>query len=109
TFLNILAQEEFNDGEFAPKRDGEYAPGGGHPADEIVKVIAESGEANTLMTPPDAMDRKYVHPLAYFKSAFGLVLLRDVILGPERFDYAFRQYIHRSEEHTSELQSRENL
>ncbi|MGK9124168.1 M1 family metallopeptidase [Olivibacter sp. SA151] len=94
TFLNILAQEEFNDGEFAPKRDGEYAPGGGHPADEIVKVIAESGEANTLMTPPDAMDRKYVHPLAYFKSAFGLVLLRDVILGPERFDYAFRQYIH---------------
>lgn len=94
TFLNILAQEEFNKGEFAPKRDGEYAPGGGHPADEIIQVIAESGEANTLMTPPDAMDRKYVHPLAYFKSAFGLVLLRDVILGPERFDYAFKQYIH---------------
>ncbi|WP_134089214.1 M1 family metallopeptidase [Olivibacter sp. XZL3] len=94
TFLNILAQEEFNNGEFAPKRDGEYAPGGGHPADEIIQVIAESGEANTLMTPPDAMERKYVHPLAYFKSAFGLVLLRDVILGPEKFDYAFRQYIH---------------
>ncbi|MEH6305760.1 M1 family metallopeptidase [Olivibacter sp. CPCC 100613] len=94
TFLNILAQEEFNKGEFAPKRDGEYAPGGGYPADEIIQVIAESGEANTLMTPPDAMDRKYVHPLAYFKSAFGLVLLRDVILGPQKFDYAFRQYIH---------------
>ncbi|WP_345235316.1 M1 family metallopeptidase [Olivibacter ginsenosidimutans] len=94
TFLNVLAQEEFNDGEFAPKRDGEYAPGGGNPADEIIQVIATSGEANTLMTRPDAMDRKYVHPLAYFKSAFGLTLLRDVILGPDKFDYAFRQYIH---------------
>jgi len=94
TFTNVLAQEEFNHGEFAPKRDGEYAPGGGNPADEIIEVIAESGEVNTLMTRPDAMERKYVHPLAYFKSAFGLTLLRDVILGPDKFDYAFKQYIH---------------
>jgi len=94
TFTNILAQEAFNGGEFAPKRDGEYAPGKGNPADEIIQVIADCGEANTLMTPPDAMQRQYVHPLAYFKSAFGLVLLRDVILGPEKFDYAFKEYIH---------------
>jgi len=33
--------------------------------------------------------------MAYFKPALGLVLLRDVILGKERFDYAFRQYIKR--------------
>src|SRR5690606_30510248 len=80
TFTNILAQEAFNGGEFAPKRDGEYAPDKGNPADEIIQVIADCGEANTLMTPPDAMQQRYVHPLAYFKSAFGLVLLRDVIL-----------------------------
>lgn len=30
--------------------------------------------------------------MSYFKTAFGLVLLREVILGPERFDYAFRHY-----------------
>jgi len=94
TFVDIFAHEEFNNGEFAPKRDGEYAPGKGNPADEIIPVIAESGEANTLMTAPDAMERKYVHPLAYFKSAFGLTLLHDIILGPKKFDYAFRQYIH---------------
>ncbi|SEM13960.1 hypothetical protein SAMN05216436_10227 [bacterium A37T11] len=94
TFINILAHETFNKGEFAPKRDGEYAPGKGYPADEIVEVIKSSGEDNTLMTPPDAMKREYVHPLAYFKSALGLTLLRDVILGPDKFDYAFRQYIH---------------
>jgi hypothetical protein len=94
TFIDIYAQEEFNKGEFAPKRDGEYAPGKGNPADEIIKVIEDSGEDYTLMTPADAMDYKFVHPLAYFKSAFGLVLLREVILGKDRFDYAFKQYIH---------------
>jgi aminopeptidase N len=31
--------------------------------------------------------------LTYFKPAFGLVLLREQILGPARFDYAFQQYI----------------
>jgi hypothetical protein len=30
--------------------------------------------------------------MSYFKTAFGLVLLREVILGPDRFDYAFRHY-----------------
>ena len=94
TFIDIYAHEDFNNGEFAPKRDGEYAPGKGNPADEIIKVMEDCKDGPTLMTPPDAMDYKYVHPLAYFKSAFGLVLLRDVVLGHDKFDYAFRQYIH---------------
>ncbi|HTN39075.1 MAG TPA: M1 family metallopeptidase [Arachidicoccus sp.] len=92
TFVDIYAQADFNKGEFAPKRDGEYAPGGGNPADEIVPVIKEVQQGPTLMTPPDWQDYKYVHPMSYFKTAFGLVLLREVILGPERFDYAFRHY-----------------
>ncbi len=93
TFIDIYAHNAFNNGEFAPKRDGEYAPGGGNPADEIIEVIEDCKTGPTLMTPPDGMDYKYVHPLAYFKSAFGLLLLRDVILGRDKFDYAFRQYI----------------
>lgn len=92
TFIDIYAQEDFNLGEFAPKRDGEYAPGGGNPADEIIKVIEETKNGPTLMSPTDDQDHKYVHPLAYFKSAFGLVLLREVVLGHNKFDYAFRQY-----------------
>ena len=36
---------------------------------------------------------KYRHPVTYFKSALGLVLLREQILGPERFDPAFRRFI----------------
>lgn len=93
TFIDIYAEADFNEGEFAPKRDGEYAPGGGNPADEIVDVIEACMGGSTLMTPADGMDYKYVHPLAYFKSAFGLVLLREVILGRDKFDYAFRKYI----------------
>ncbi|AYD47153.1 M1 family metallopeptidase [Arachidicoccus soli] len=92
TFVDIYAQEDFNHGEFAPKRDGEYAPKGGNPADEIIPVIRALQNGPTLMTPPDWMDYKYVHPLAYFKTAFGLVLLRDIVLGKDRFDYAFRNY-----------------
>ncbi|HEX7757531.1 MAG TPA: M1 family metallopeptidase [Niabella sp.] len=92
TFIDIYAQEDFNKGIFAPKRDGEYAPKGGNPADEIIPVIKATKDGPTLLTAPDAMDYKYVHPLAYFKTAFGLVLLRDIILGKDRFDYAFRTY-----------------
>jgi aminopeptidase N len=31
--------------------------------------------------------------VTYFKSAYGLTLLREDILGPERFDHAFRKFI----------------
>ncbi len=93
TFMNVYAQADFNNGELAPKRDGEYAPNGGNPADEIIQVIEDAKNGPTLMTPADDQNYKFVHPLAYFKSAFGLVLLREVILGHDKFDYAFRQYI----------------
>ena len=93
TFIDIYAQADFDNGEFAPKRDGEYAPKGGNPADEIIPVMKSLQNGATLLTPPDWMNAKDIHPLAYFKTAFGLVLLRDVILDSSRFDYAFRNYI----------------
>ncbi len=93
TFIDVYAADEFNHGEYAPKRDGEYAPAKGNPADEIVPVINDP-EAPTIMTAPDAISEKYRHPLTYFKPAFGLVLLREQILGHDRFDYAFKNYIH---------------
>ena len=94
TFIDIYASDEFNKGEFAPKRDGEYAPKGGYPADEIVPTLADPN-AITIMTPADAVAEKYRHPITYFKTALGLELLREQIIGKERFDYAFRNYIHK--------------
>jgi hypothetical protein len=92
TFIDVYASDEFNKGEYAPKRDSEYAQQQGNPADEIIPFIADP-EAPTIMTAADAIKEKYRHPFAYYKPAFGLILLREQILGPERFDYAFKQYI----------------
>jgi hypothetical protein len=92
TFIDIAEHELFNHGEYGPKRDGEYAPKGGNPADEIAAVLADP-DAPALLNGADETSEKYRHPISYFKGAFGLVLLREQILGPERFDDAFRKYI----------------
>jgi hypothetical protein len=93
TFIDIFESEEFAGGVYGPKRDGEYAPDPKvPPADQIAKVMADA-EAPTIMTRADAIREKYRHPVTYFKSAEGLVLLREDILGPERFDHAFRKFI----------------
>jgi hypothetical protein len=92
TFIDIYATEEFNKGEFAPKRDNEYAPKGGNPAREIVSYLLNP-ESQPVISYADAIPGNFVHPLEYYKTALGLVLLREYILGHDRFDYAFRNYI----------------
>ena len=94
TFIDVYASDNFNKGEYAPKRDGEYAPGKGNPADEIIPLLKDT-DALTMMDRADEFPEKYRHPVEYFKPAFGLVLLREVILGHDRFDYAFKKYIER--------------
>jgi len=93
TFIDIFESDDFEKGVYGPKRDSEYAPGGGNPVDEILPILADPA-APPMMTRADAILEKYRHPVTYFKSALGLVLLRDQILGPERFDWAFRRFIH---------------
>lgn len=70
TFIDIYAQADYNNGEFAPKRDGEYAPKGGNPADEIIPVIDSNINGNNLLTYPDMMDNKWIHPLGIFQNSF---------------------------------------
>lgn len=97
TFVDVLAQAAWgkaHDGQFAPKQDGEYAPLTGDPAKDIVKQVFDDPDAPPILTRPDAIREKYRHPITYFKTAYGLTLLREQILGPERFDAAFRQYVH---------------
>ncbi len=91
TFVDIYAQKAFNNGEYAPKRDGEYAPKGGNPAEEIIPFITKPG-IPVIMTAADNFKQEDTHPVSYFKTAFGLVLLREVILDPQRFDFAFKNY-----------------
>ncbi|WP_454279950.1 M1 family metallopeptidase [Sphingomonas sp. Marseille-Q8236] len=92
TFIDVYQSDDFNHGEYGPKRDSEYAEGGGNPVDEILPVLADK-DAPPILSRADTVIEKWRHPVTYFKSALGLVLLREQILGPERFDPAFRRFI----------------
>ena len=91
TFIDIEESADYDGGKYGPKRDSEYSAGG-EPPDTILKVL-DNPDAPTLMMPADAYSWPLGHPVSYFKGAYGMVLLREQILGPERFDWAFRKYI----------------
>ena len=55
---------------------------------------ALSGKEEPVMTPADRIYGS-LSVTAYTKPGLGLILLRDQIVGPQRFDAAFKQYIQR--------------
>jgi aminopeptidase N len=85
TFINIYSTRNFNSGEYESRRDS---------ARRFVPMMMRPS-VFPILTYADAMPRNDLGNLAYFKPSVGLVMLREVILGPERFDYAFREYIKR--------------
>lgn len=85
TFINTLSHSDFNNGEYK---------------DRAMNMSFMSGylfskETEAIMTSPDAMKEANIGIALYFKPGYGLTLLRNEILGPDRFDYAFRTYIAR--------------
>ncbi|GAB3987148.1 M1 family metallopeptidase [Spirosoma daeguense] len=84
TFINGLSTASFNKGEYNRERGTmhDLAPALFSPAEPI-------------MTIPDVQQARVLGILAYFKPGIGLKLLRDVVLGPDRFDFAFKNYVHR--------------
>ncbi|MEZ4411897.1 MAG: M1 family metallopeptidase [Gemmatimonadales bacterium] len=56
---------------------------------------ALSGREVPIITPADRTPGPILGQAAYNKPGFGLIVLREQILGPERFDPAFREYIRR--------------
>ncbi len=84
TFINGVDTKVFNDGEFYQKGDVEKA------APYMFK-----DDADAIMTIPDVTQQSFLGVAAYEKPSDGLDILRDQILGKERFDSAFRIYIDR--------------
>ena len=85
TFINSLASEDFNNGEYRPK-----------PYDwHIFGKLLTNSAFEPVMSSPDNMKESSIGYLAYYKPAAGLTLLREQIVGPERFDRAFKEYIKR--------------
>ena len=84
TFINGVDTKEFNQGEFYRKSD--------------VERMARSffrKSADPIMTIPDVTQQSFLGVAAYRKPGTGLDILRNHILGKERFDSAFRIYIDR--------------
>ncbi|GAA4299981.1 M1 family aminopeptidase [Compostibacter hankyongensis] len=84
TFINDISTEQFNNGEFYSTPNVE--------SDASYLFSPRSESINTI---PDVVQSYNLGITAYSKPALGLHLLRDLILGPERFDLAFRTYIRR--------------
>lgn len=85
TFINGLSTKAFNKGEFA---GFSYFPG------DLAPYVF-SNEMDPLLTTPDVMQQENLGIGAYEKPSIMLNALRDVVLGPERFDVAFKEYINR--------------
>jgi hypothetical protein len=47
------------------------------------------------MTPADRIEPRWLGQVGYNKPGLALRLLRDVVLGPDRFDAAMREYVRR--------------
>jgi hypothetical protein len=89
TFINILSSNAFNNGEYAKQLNDTARLVAGN-----VRYMTDPA-TDPPYTVPDVTQPNYLGYAAYSKMGYGLFLLRAEILGPERFDYAFRTYIRR--------------
>jgi hypothetical protein len=85
TFINSLSSVDFNNGEYKSK------PVNMHQRAEVYT----SPKLETIMSSPDNMKESNIGLLAYAKPSSGLVILREQVLGEERFDLALKTYIER--------------
>jgi len=83
TFINYYSTLAFNNGEY---------PSDLAKTQNRVHWFRWKGR-ESVSTYPDVAKNMNLGYTAYYKPATGMLLLREYILGPERFDYAFRSYI----------------
>lgn len=84
TFINHYSSLEFNEGEY------------GSTLDETRRNVGWLTHENRegIDTYPDIANTANLGMIAYRKPAMGLIMLREYILGEERFDNAFISYIN---------------
>jgi len=81
TFINGYSSKAFNNGEY---NDTSSA------ALKITRAMIK--EKDPLMTAPEVSTEGGMY---YYKTALALNILRNEVLGADRFDYAFRMYVKR--------------
>ncbi|UTA69733.1 M1 family metallopeptidase [Emticicia sp. 21SJ11W-3] len=82
TFINTLSTKNFNNGEYyQPENIRQYAP--------------YFYDRDPIMNIPDVIQNNNLGVAAYLKPGVGLTMLRELVLGEKRFDYGFKEYVHR--------------
>lgn len=83
-FIDYIAEASFNQGEFS-----------GYTADELPYEQYFSDSLPPIMTRPDGLKNSgIVFATQYLKPSYVLRLLREQVLGEDRFDFALKKYIH---------------
>lgn len=82
TFINGYATSWFNNGEYKDTSTRQ----------RIGMLMYTTRGEDPLMTPPESMGFRDAG-LYYFKTAAALNILRNEVIGEDRFDYAFKNYI----------------
>lgn len=82
TFINGISTSEFNNGEYKSRRRDPHQIG-----------YMFGPQAESIYNTPDAMKERNIGNLLYYKPGYAMELLRNQILGQDRFDYALKNYI----------------
>ena len=85
TFINSIAAEDFNNGEYKERQQNQER--------RYRYMFGKNSE--TVMSEPDALHEANIGTALYSKPGYALTILRNEILGPKLFDYAFQTYIRR--------------
>ena len=89
TFINDGSTEAFNNGEF---KDVSFF---GDPNSAFMVKYTFGEKMDGLYTIPEVIQQDNLGVAAYLKPSQMLTALREVVLGKDRFDAAFREYISR--------------
>ena len=88
TFINDLSTAAFNKGEFKPS----FFP---DPSAPFMVRMTFGEKMDGLYNTPDVIQQNNLGITAYLKPAQMLHALREQVLGEERFDRAFQEYVRR--------------
>ncbi|MEO6812612.1 MAG: M1 family metallopeptidase [Ginsengibacter sp.] len=84
TFINGYASNWFHNGEYGDTTNSSV----------LGMAMKMKNSEDPLMTPPEAMSLDD-YGLYYYKTSTALNILRNQVIGANRFDYAFKTYIKR--------------
>ncbi|MCX6316688.1 MAG: M1 family metallopeptidase [Bacteroidetes bacterium] len=89
TFINDGSTEAFNKGEFNKKSAFE------DPSSPFMIKYMFGENMDGLYNSPEVIQQNNLGVAAYLKPGYMLTVLRDAVLGRERFEAAFREYVNR--------------